>query len=141
MKKKIVLRLLLVFEVAILMEPSSALAKPDDVVELRCSYKSGHGSSILEDEVDRITINLSEQKIRLWVSKKNDGFSFGNVKSPLKAVTSLNLDSNGVIDGTGHDAFGPSAFRYAQKDGRFQWVWIGGNGNVYQLEYNCWRID
>lgn len=140
MKKGIALHLLLAFEAATLMDPSSALAKPDDVVELRCSYRSGHGASF-EDEVDRVTINFLEQKIRLWVSKRNDGFSFGNVpKPPLKGVTSLSLDPYGVIDGTAHDIFGPSAFRYAQKDGRFQWIWIGGNGNVYQLEYNCWRI-
>lgn len=140
MKKKIALRLLLVFEVAILMEPSSALAKPDDVVELRCAYRSGHGASF-EDEVDRVTINLLEQKIRLWVSKINDGWSFGNVTTPpFKQATSLGLDSNGVIDGTGHTFFVASAFRYAQKDGRFQWVWIGGAGGVFQLEYNCWRI-
>lgn len=121
-------------------EPASVLAKADDTVELRCSYRGGSGTSF-EDETDRVTINLLEQNIKLWVSKRNDGWYFRNVVTPLgKEVTSLNLDSNGVIDGVGRNFFVSSIFRYAQKDGRFQWIWVGGSGNVYQLEFNCWRI-
>jgi hypothetical protein len=141
MSKKIALHLFLVFGVATLSNPSSATAKADDAVSLRCSHRSGHGNSF-EDEVDKITINIREQKIRFWASKRNDGWSFGNVtKRPLTEVTSISLNSDGVIDGTGHNFFVASAFRFAQKDGRFQWVWIGGAGGVYQLEYNCWRIN
>jgi hypothetical protein len=127
--------------VAAVMGSSVAIGASDEPIELRCSHRSGKGASF-EHEVDRVTIYPRAQKIRFWVSKKDDGWEFGNRGSDQgnKQVTSLSLYPDGVIDGTGHNLLVSAAFRYSQKDGRLQWVWIGGGGGVFQMEFNCWRI-
>lgn len=142
MKNFIAASFLLAFEVTPLVEPSNALAKAGDVVELRCEHRKGHSPN-REEEVNAVTINLPKQEIQLWISEKDDGWLFGNFANSLvekREVTSLRRDSKGVIDGTGHNYFAAAAFRYEPKEGRFLWVWIGGSGTVYQLEYNCWAI-
>ena len=102
-------------------------------------------SNSFEREVDRVTINLASQSIKLWATKRNDGWTFANGVSKyatedMKEVTSLRLYKDGGVDGTGHNFFVSAAFRYSQKDGRLQWVWIAGAGGVSQMEFNCWRI-
>lgn len=128
----------------ILIANSAAIWATDDLLELRCSYRGGVSNSF-EREVDRVTINLASQSIKLWATKKNDGWQFANGGSDdifpyKKEVTSLRLYKDGGVDGTGHNFFVSAAFRYSQKDGRLQWVWIAGAGNVSQMEFNCWRI-
>ncbi len=128
----------------ILITNSAAIWATDDLLELRCSYRGGVSNSF-EREVDRVTINLASQSIKLWATKKNDGWQFANGGSDdifpyKKEVTSLRLYKDGGVDGTGHNSFVSAAFRYSQKDGRLQWVWIAGAGNVSQMEFNCWRI-
>lgn len=143
MKKLIAAYFLLAFGVTTLIQPSRSFARADDVVELRCAHRKGHSAN-REEEVNAVTINLPKQEIRLWITEKDDGWVFGNFANSFlekRVATSLQRDSRGVIDGTGHNYFVAAAFRYEQKDGRFLWVWIGGSGTVYQLEYNCWRID
>ena len=129
---------------AILISNSAAIWATDDLLELRCSYRGGVSNSF-EREVDRVTINLTSQSIKLWATKRNDGWTFANGVSKyatedMKEVTSLRLYKDGGVDGTGHNFFVSAAFRYSQKDGRFQWVWIAGAGGVSQMEFNCWRI-
>ena len=129
---------------AVLISNSAAIWATDDLLELRCSYRGGVSNSF-EREVDRVTINLASQSIKLWATKRNDGWTFANGGSDdnfvyKKEVTSLRLSKDGGVDGTGHNFFVSAAFRYSQKDGRLQWVWIAGAGNVSQMEFNCWRI-
>ena len=129
---------------AILITNSAAIWATDALLELRCSYRGGVSNSF-EREVDRVTINLASQSIKLWATKRNDGWTFANGGSDdifpyKKEVTSLRLYKDGGVDGTGHNSFVSAAFRYSQKDGRLQWVWIAGAGNVSQMEFNCWRI-
>ena len=129
---------------AILLSNSAAIWATDALLELRCSYRGGVSNSF-EREVDRVTINLASQSIKLWATKRNDGWTFANGGSDdifpyKKEVTSLRLYKDGGVDGTGHNFFVSAAFRYSQKDGRFQWVWIAGAGGVSQMEFNCWRI-
>jgi len=143
MENRIAFYVLVAVQVTVAMGSSVAIGASDDLLELRCSHRSGVGKSF-EQEVDRVPINPGAQRIRFWASKKDDGWQFGNSGSddifPYKEVTSLRLHPDGVIDGTGHNFFVSTAFRYSQKDGRLQWVWIGGAGSVYQMEFNCWRI-
>ncbi len=141
MANRIAFYVLVAFQVTAVMGSSDAIGASDDLLELRCSHRSGVGASF-EQEVDRVTINLGAQEIRFWVSKKDDGWEFKNRESPpYKEVTSLTLyPDDGIVDGTGHNFFVSAAFRYSQKDGRLQWVWIGGGGGVFRMEFNCWRI-
>jgi len=121
----------------------TAVEVSDDLIDLRCSCRSGTGSSF-QSEVDRVTINLAAETIRFWVSRMDDGWVYANRKVddtfPYKEVTSLWRDSRDVIDGTGHTPYVSAAFRYSQEDGRLQWIWIAGAGGIFQMEFNCWRI-
>jgi hypothetical protein len=120
---------------------SSAFGASAAPIELKCQHRSGEGASF-EREVDRVSIYPDAQKIRFWVSTKNDGWVYENKQSDLfgKEVTALSVFPDGVIDGTAHNFFVSAAFRYSQEDGRLQWLWIGGGGGVFELEFNCWRI-
>jgi hypothetical protein len=144
MANRVALCVLVAVQVMAIMGCSVAVGASANSLELRCIHQSGVGRSF-EQEVDRVTINPAEQKIRFWASKRDDGWQFGNGGSedifPYKETTSLRLHPDGVIDGTGHNFFVSAAFRYSQEDGRLQWVWIGGAGGVYQMEFNCRRIN
>jgi hypothetical protein len=140
MKTRIGFYALAAFHAIVFTSTPSAFAAPDKTIELKCQHRSGEGASF-EREVDTVTIDPRAQKIRLWVSKKNDGWEFGNSGHDLlsKEVTSLTVFPDGVIDGTGHNYYVSAAFRFSEKDGRFQWVWIGGGGGVFEMEFNCRR--
>ena len=118
MTNRIAFYALVAVQVTAVMGSSVAIGATDDLLELRCSHRSGVGSSF-EQEVDRVTINPGAQEIRLWASKKDDGWQFGNRGSddifPYKEVTSLRLHPDGVIDGIGHNFFVSAAFRYSQR--------------------------
>jgi cell division protein FtsW (lipid II flippase) len=141
MKNVYVLVLIIIVVLTICLKPSYVIASPDNVVELQCTHLSGNSTN-KQNEIDKITLDIKNQKVKLWMSKKDDGWKYTNDSSiPTdKKSASLIAFSDGVISGTGHNYYVSSAFQYSPKESRFLWVWIEGSGNIYKMEYNCREI-